>query len=92
MYFLHSRRAWLFAVIVPVTLQCASLAKKIFDPPQVGVDKVEISKVDLTGVDLIVHVKIHNPNSVGATLNRIEYAFDIEGGIAAPPPAVRALH
>lgn len=72
-------RYFLLAAVVPLTLQCASLARKIFDPPQVGVEKVEFSKVDLTGVDLIVHVKIHNPNPVGATLNRIEYAFDIEG-------------
>ena len=77
----HARllRLWLFVAIVPVTLQCVSLAKKFFDPPQVGVDKVEFSKIDLTGVDLIVHVKIHNPNSVGATLNHIEYTFEVEG-------------
>ncbi|MBL8033359.1 MAG: LEA type 2 family protein [Leptospiraceae bacterium] len=79
---MHARRyarLTLLVAVFPLTLQCASLAKKIFDPPQVGVAKVEFSKVDLTGVDLIVHVKIHNPNSVGATLNRIEYAFDVEG-------------
>ena len=80
---MRSRRSFAQAAIaltlVAFSLQCASLAKKIFDPPQVGVDKVEFSKVDLTGVDLVVHVKIHNPNSVGATLNRIEYAFDVEG-------------
>lgn len=52
---------------------------KVFDKPQVGVDRVEIKKIDFTGVDLIVHVKINNPNSVGATLNHIDYAFDVEG-------------
>jgi len=62
-----------------ISLQCASLVSKVFDKPQVGVDRVEIKKIDFTGVDLIVHVKINNPNSVGATLNRVEYAFDVEG-------------
>ncbi|MBN8222339.1 MAG: LEA type 2 family protein [Spirochaetes bacterium] len=45
----------------------------------VGVDRVEIKRIDFAGVDLIVHVKINNPNSIGATLNHIDYAFDVEG-------------
>jgi LEA14-like dessication related protein len=69
----------LLLVVIGATTSCASLAKKIFDQPQVGVDHVDISKVDLTGADLVVFVKIHNPNSVGATLNHIEYALDIDG-------------
>lgn len=77
----YSRRlvfALSLLALVPL-LQCASLAGKIFDKPQVGVDRVELKRIDFAGVDLIVHVKIHNPNSVGATLNRIDYAFDIDG-------------
>lgn len=62
-----------------ISLQCASLVSKVFDKPQVGVDRVEVKRIDFTGVDLIVHVKINNPNSVGATLNHIDYAFDVEG-------------
>lgn len=69
----------LIATAALVSLQCASLVSKVFDKPQVGVDRVEIKKIDFAGVDLIVHVKINNPNSVGATLNRVEYAFDVEG-------------
>ncbi|MFZ5631100.1 MAG: LEA type 2 family protein [Spirochaetota bacterium] len=69
----------LAAVAVSATLQCASLAKKIFDPPQIGIDRVEIRNVALTGADLVVHIKINNPNSVGATLNRLEYALDVDG-------------
>ncbi len=65
-------------IVAAFSLQCASLFKKVFDAPQVGVDRVEIKKIDFTGADLIVYVKINNPNSVGATLNRIEYAFDVE--------------
>lgn len=78
---MHQRRIALLlvATLAATTVGCASLARKIFDPPQVGVDHVELRKVDLTGAELVVHVKIHNPNSVGATLNRIEYAFDIDG-------------
>jgi LEA14-like dessication related protein len=67
------------AVAVSATLQCASLAKKIFDPPQIGIDRVEIRQIALTGADLVVHVKINNPNSVGATLNRLEYTLDVDG-------------
>lgn len=77
-----TKRRFLISSIVAATLvslQCASLVSKVFDKPQVGVDRVEIKKIDFTGVDLIVHVKINNPNSVGATLNRVEYAFDVEG-------------
>lgn len=77
-----TKRRFLISGIVAATLvslQCASLVSKVFDKPQVGVDRVEIKKIDFTGVDLIVHVKINNPNSVGATLNRVEYAFDVEG-------------
>lgn len=59
--------------------QCASLAKKVFDPPQVGVERVEFKNIALTGADLVIHLKIHNPNSIGATLNKIEYALDIDG-------------
>lgn len=76
------QRRLLFAAIIAasaLSLQCASLMGKVFDKPQVGVDRVEIKKIDFTGVDLIVHVKINNPNSVGATLNHIDYAFDVEG-------------
>jgi LEA14-like dessication related protein len=67
------------AVAVSATLQCASLAKKIFDPPQIGIDRVEIRQIALTGADMLVHVKINNPNSVGATLNRLEYTLDVDG-------------
>lgn len=61
------------------TLQCASLARTVFDPPQVGVDRIELQNIDLTGADLIVHVKIHNPNSVGATLSSLEYQVEVDG-------------
>jgi len=67
------------AIAVSAGLQCASLAKKIFDPPQIGVDRVEIRNIALTGAELVVHVKINNPNSVGATLNRLEYTLDVDG-------------
>lgn len=67
------------AVAVSATLQCASLAKKIFDPPQIGIDHVEIRQIALTGADLVVHVKINNPNSLGVTLNRLEYTLDVDG-------------
>ncbi|MBX3722140.1 MAG: LEA type 2 family protein [Turneriella sp.] len=69
----------IFIAAAVFSLQCASLFKKVFDPPQVGVDRVEIKRIDFAGVDLIVHVKINNPNSIGATLNHIDYAFDVEG-------------
>ncbi|AFM14797.1 Late embryogenesis abundant protein 2 [Turneriella parva DSM 21527] len=69
----------LIAVAIAGSLQCASLVKTIFNPPQVGVDRVEFRNVALTGTDLVVHIKIHNPNSVGATLNHIEYALDVDG-------------
>lgn len=64
---------------VTTTFHCASLAKKIFDPPQVGVERVEFQKLHIAGVDLIVHIKINNPNSIGATLNHLDYTFDIDG-------------
>lgn len=67
------------AIAVSASLQCASLAKKIFDPPQIAIDRVEIRSIALTGADLVVHVKINNPNSVGATLCRLEYALDVDG-------------
>lgn len=79
---MHSRhlpRYIVAAIAVSAGLQCASLAKKIFDPPQIGVDRVEIRSVALTGAELVVHVKINNPNSVGATLNRLEYTLDVDG-------------
>jgi len=72
-------RKYIPLVLATVTLQCASLAKKIFDPPQVGVERVEFKHIDLTGADLVVHIKIHNPNSVGATLSRLEYQLEIDG-------------
>ena len=68
-----------FLVAVAGSLQCASLVKTIFNPPQVGIDRVEIRNVALTGSDLIVHVRINNPNSIGATLNQIDYALDVDG-------------
>lgn len=76
---LHITRYLLAAWAVSASLQCASLAKKIFDPPQIGIDRVEIRNVALTGTDLLVHIKINNPNSVRATLNRLEYALDVDG-------------
>lgn len=69
----------IIAIALSASLQCASLAKKIFDPPQIGIDRVEIRNIALTGADLVVHVKINNPNSVGATLNRLEYALEVDG-------------
>jgi LEA14-like dessication related protein len=75
----HLSRYIVAAIAVSVGLQCASLAKKIFDPPQIGVDRVEIRNIALTGAELVVHVKINNPNSVGATLNRLEYTLDVDG-------------
>ena len=72
----------IIAIALSASLQCASLAKKIFDPPQIGIDRVEIRNVALTGADLVVHVKINNPNSVGATLNRLEYALEVDGAAA----------
>lgn len=76
---LHLARYFLTATVVAASLQCASLAKKIFDAPQIGIERVEIRNIALTGADLIVHVKINNPNSVGATVNRVEYALDVDG-------------
>jgi LEA14-like dessication related protein len=75
----HLSRYIVAAIAVSAGLQCASLAKKIFDPPQIGVDRVEIRNIALTGAELVVHVKINNPNSVGATLNRLEYTLDVDG-------------
>ena len=75
----HLPRYIVAAIAVSASLQCASLAKKIFDPPQSGVDRVEIRSVALTGAELVVHVKINNPNSVGAMLNRLEYTLDVDG-------------
>lgn len=69
----------IIAIALSASLQCASLAKKIFDPPKIGIDRVEIRNIALTGADLVVHVKINNPNSVGATLNRLEYALEVDG-------------
>jgi LEA14-like dessication related protein len=67
------------AVAIASSLKCTSLAKKIFDPPQIGIDRVEIQNIAFTGADLVVHIKINNPNSVGATLNRLEYALEVDG-------------
>ncbi|HRP68962.1 MAG TPA: LEA type 2 family protein [Turneriella sp.] len=68
-----------FVVFLFWALGCASLVKKIFDPPQVGLDRVEIQNVDFTGADLLLYIKINNPNSIGATIKSIDYAFDIDG-------------
>ncbi|MBV6493260.1 MAG: hypothetical protein LDLANPLL_01276 [Turneriella sp.] len=67
-----------FAALVFFTLSCASLVKKIFDPPQVALDRVEMQNIDFTGVDVILHIKINNPNSIGATVKSIEYTFDVD--------------
>ncbi len=71
-----------FALVVVAlagSLNCASLVKTLFNPPQVGIDHVELRNIALTGADLIIHVKINNPNSVGATLNHIAYTLDLDG-------------
>lgn len=76
----NRRATAFFAILVVFTApHCASLAKKVFDPPQVGVERVELKSIALTGAELIVHVKINNPNSIGATLNYLEYTFDVDG-------------
>ena len=72
-------RLVLLTVTLAGSFHCASFVKTLFNPPQVGIDHVEFKNVALTGTDLVVHVKIHNPNSVGATLNRIEYTLDLDG-------------
>jgi LEA14-like dessication related protein len=77
----HIQRLSLAVLVATLAggLQCASFVKTLFNPPQVGIDRVEFKNVALTGTDLVIHLKIHNPNSVGATLNRIEYTLDIDG-------------
>ncbi len=79
---LLNRTRYLFPAIFVLAFSsvgCASLAKKFFDPPQAGVDRIEIKNVALTGTEFIVHVKIVNPNSVGATLKSFQYVCDIDG-------------
>lgn len=79
---MHERRffsAAFLLLVVFTLLQCASLAKKVFDPPQIGIDRVEFKSIALTGAELVVHVKINNPNAIGATLNRLEYTLDVDG-------------
>lgn len=69
----------LFAAVVLAGLDCASLVKKAFDPPKVAVDRVEFKDISFSGCDLVLHIRINNPNGIGATLNRLEYAFDADG-------------
>lgn len=66
-------------IVLIASLNCSSLAKKMFNTPKVGVEKVELQDIDFTGAKLLITMVIDNPNGIGVTLNKLSYAVDVDG-------------
>ena len=76
-------------------ISCATLRQLSFERPEVALNTIEISGLDLDGVDLVLWLDVHNPNDYEIETTRIEATLDLEGthfgsadGVGA---AVRAL-
>lgn len=47
--------------------------------PTVGVEKLELKHLGLTGAELVLGIRLQNPNAFSVILNGLQYQFTVEG-------------
>ena len=71
------RRA-ISALLAPTLAACAILQQVQFEPPQVELDCVDVTGLDLAGGSLSLWLDVYNPNGYELRTLRVEAALDLE--------------
>lgn len=60
-------------------LSCAGVGRGIIESPRISVEGVRLSKVDLDQQEILIDLKVANPNSFPLPIRGISYKLDING-------------
>jgi len=63
--------------MVPFMINCSSLGKKMFQRPDVKIEKVTVESINYSGARILFFIKIDNPNKLGVRLSAIDYTFKL---------------
>ncbi len=74
---MYGKKAFLLAVLLGMLLSgCADVSnfvQQFLQKPQVSLEEVTFRELSLLQGTVVFHIRITNPNPVGATVNRIQY-------------------
>ncbi len=65
---------------------CAAMQRlwdRLFQRPTISFESVEVREISLSGLTMDLSWRVENPNNVGMRLDRLTYAFDVEGSTLA---------
>ncbi len=72
-------RALGIAILGSAALSCAALQRLRFEQPDVKLEAIEVTGLDLSGVSLVLWLDVFNPNDYELRTTRVEADLELEG-------------
>ena len=70
----------MLACLLPALLLgagCAGMARRMYEPPRVTLSRIQVKKVTLLSADLVLRLRVENPNRLALVLLRGDYRMRV---------------
>ena len=66
-------------VVLPLAVACSAVEDVEPDPPQVTAEKTSVTKISPAGIELLVELGVHNPNSISLEAQSVVAKVVLDG-------------